>query len=188
VTRSAEEIGRLLGTPGPTYSRIILFGALLSTEIGSEVIVVGGSAIEVYTRGGYASGDIDIVGGEERIRTVLKRWGFHKDGRIWIQEDWKLAVDTVGEHYTGDRSRTRELSTSYGRVRLAGVEDLIAKRLASAKHWNIPDDIGQAAQLLAGFGDEIDWTYLQEVAARHAVTDLLIDLRKRVERAGHVGV
>jgi hypothetical protein len=186
LTRSAEEVGRLLGAQRPAYDRVIAFGALLASETGSEVIVVGGSAIEVYTRGGYVSGDIDVVGEEERIQRVLKHWGFHKDGRLWIRRDWKIAMDIVGRHYTGDRTRTRELSTPYGRVRIAGVEDLIAKRLASAKHWTLPGDVTQAAQLLAGFHDEIDWKYLQEVATRYEVTDLLLELRKKVERAGRL--
>lgn len=57
--KTAEEIGRILADAGPT-EKVAYFGALLARESGldaDERIVVGGSAIEIYTRGGIASGD-----------------------------------------------------------------------------------------------------------------------------------
>jgi hypothetical protein len=35
-----------------SYDGILYFGAQLARESGSDVVIVGGSAIEVYSRGG----------------------------------------------------------------------------------------------------------------------------------------
>ena len=59
---SAEEVGRILADAYPA-ARVLYLAALLSKEAGSGsggLIVVGGSAVEIYTRGAYASADIDL--------------------------------------------------------------------------------------------------------------------------------
>src|SRR5690242_3698968 len=66
-------------------ARIAWFGALLARESGlrDQLIIVGGSAIEIYlTSSRYVSEDIDIVGEKRAIAPVLRRWGFiEKEGR-----------------------------------------------------------------------------------------------------------
>ncbi len=177
---SPAEIERILGSEISPPRRILFLGALLAQETESEVIVVGGSAIEVYTEGGYASGDIDLVAPRVRIQTALKKWGFKETGRIWIHRRLGLAVDTVGDHYSGDISRTREIVTPYGRVRVAAMEDLILRRLAAIKHWRRKDELKEVNLLLAGYADVVDWDYLSTRAGAEDVLDLLNDLRGRL--------
>jgi hypothetical protein len=58
------------------------------------MIVVGGSAIEIYTRGGCASDDIDIVGPRDPILHVLNGWGFERgDRQAWGNQEWRIFVD-----------------------------------------------------------------------------------------------
>lgn len=178
---SKTEAERILAGQSSSDERIITFGALLSRETGADVIVVGGSAIEVYTRGGYASADIDLVGDRRAIIKAVESWDFRPVGHMWVNRNWGIAADPRGEDYTGDLGRTREVVTPFGRVRLAAVEDLIVKRLASVKHWNQRGAIKEAGLLLASRADEIDWAYLEGQAEDYHVVDVLHDLMRSLK-------
>ncbi|HXQ93932.1 MAG TPA: hypothetical protein VN864_02015 [Thermoplasmata archaeon] len=174
-----DEIGRILRSTPKSYDRILHFAALLAREIGSEVVVVGGSAIEVYTKGGYVSGDIDIRADREAVRRALAGWKFNEEGRLWIRADWNIAVDVVGNQYTGDPYRATTAATPYGPVQIAVVEDLFVKRLAAAKHWRVREALDEASLLWADYSDRMDVAYLDQQAATYKVLDLLAVFRKR---------
>jgi hypothetical protein len=179
---SQEEVGHILSQADSSV-RVLYFAALLARESGlgsAGLIVVGGSAIEIYTRGGYASGDIDIVADRAKVLRVLKAWNFHKGGRVWHQDEWKLVVDIVREEYHGDPYRTRVVQTPYGGVRVEGLEDSMVKRLVSARYWQIPGDMGHALLLATQYEAVIDWDYAEELAKNEDVTDLLANLRRRI--------
>jgi hypothetical protein len=178
--RTREEVASLLLREARPVRRRLYFAALLAQEVRNprpSLVVVGGSAIEIYSEGEYVSGDIDIVGPRKDLVDTLARWGFLEDGRLWHDAKLGLAVDLVGSEYTGDIHRTREISTPFGPVRVAAIEDLIVKRLASSQHWKIPGDVGQALLLAAAYEREIDWEYAEHAAAHYRVTNLLAALR-----------
>ncbi|MGP8073071.1 MAG: hypothetical protein ACLPZM_08085 [Thermoplasmata archaeon] len=58
------------------------------------------------------------------------------------------------------------------------MEDLIIKRLVSAKYWQIPSDREHAALLARRYLVELDRGYLSESAERAAVADEWIDLER----------
>jgi len=177
------EVGRILGATPKRYERVLFFSALLARESGAHVIVVGGSAIEIYTRGGYASGDIDIRADREAVHRVLASWDFENRGRIWLRKDWGMAVDVVGDEYTGDPYRATTVSTPYGPVGIAVVEDLFVKRLAAAKHWGVREAVDEADLLWRGYRDEMDVAYLDRQAEAYHVTDLLERFRAKAAKS-----
>jgi len=182
-----HEVERALEAAKSSAERILYFAGVLSKALGSPegpVVVVGGSAIEVYTVGAYTSGDIDLVTPRQKAARVLESWGFHTEGRTWFHPKWKLDVDLVGSDYTGSPSRIREVETPYGPVRLAAVEDLIIKRLAEAKHWQgrRQEAFEQAALLASELAGDLDDQYLDFRAKQEDVIDILADLRALVTR------
>lgn len=185
---TAEEMGRILSETPEKHNRILVFAALLQAESGSDVIVVGGSAIEIYTRGGYVSGDIDVRAERAKVHRVLGQWGFKDHGKLWIRQDWQIAIDVVGDRYTGDPYRATTISTPYGPVRIAAVEDVFVKRLASAKHWGVREALDEADLLWKDYADKMDVVYLERQARFYNVEDLLADIRKqsalRIHRRG----
>jgi len=183
---TTEEVGRILTTAPTKHDRILFFAALLSRESGSDVVVVGGSAIEVYTRGKYVSGDIDIRAERGPVHRTLKRWGFQDRGRLWTRSDWGVAVDVVGDRYSGDLYRATTVSTPYGHVRIAVVEDLFVKRLAAAKHWRVRDALKEATLLWNGYRDAMDDRYLASKAQEYHVDDLLAEFQKQPRRSKSV--
>jgi hypothetical protein len=176
---AASKVAEILASTAMSYDRILAFGALLARESGSDVVIVGGSAIEVYTRGGYVSGDIDIRADRSRVERTLAGWGFQHEGRLWIRFDWRIAVDVVGNRYSGDPYRATTISTPYGPVQIAVVEDLFVKRLAAAKHWQVREALDEADLLWRDYRDSMDVTYLDRQALTYKVDDLLAEIRRK---------
>jgi len=172
---------KLRGARSPT-EKALHFAALLAAagEVSpDDLIVVGGSAIEIYTNGQYTSGDIDIVLSPSRTLTpILAEWNFKSQGRIWYNDDLGIVLDFVKPPYTYDESRTQVLVTPHGPVRIAAIEDLLIKRLVSAKWWRRPGDVEHAKLLAVIYADRIDWKYVENLAKREDVGDVLTELRR----------
>jgi hypothetical protein len=93
--RSAADVERELRSAKGADRRILTSAALLRQEADlgvDDLVVVGGSAIEIYTEGAYVSGDVDICAPRDPIRSVLTRWGFNKPGREWARLDWRIVL------------------------------------------------------------------------------------------------
>ena len=183
---SYEDVRRAVRTAqSPTQGRIH-FAALLASaaQVGpDDFIVVGGSAIEFHTVGEYTSGDIDIVSSRsDALRKVLHHWKFTGGPRVWLNEDLGIVVDLLRFPYTGDLARTQVFTTPFGMIRVAGIEDLLVKRLASAKHWRIPGDVDHAKLLSLLYGDRLDWDYVRKYAAFNDVEDFLEALLRAIGR------
>lgn len=181
-----EVVQELKRASSPTERRLH-FAALLGSAGGvstDEFIVVGGSAIEFYTSGRYTSGDIDIVTtAPANWAKILRAWRFEQQGRIWYSSDLKIVVDFVKPPYTYDLTRTQVLVTPHGSLRVAAIEDLLVKRLISAKFWRTPGDIEHAKLLAIIHWDGIDWEYVNGLAARFEVADVLSNLLDAVSNS-----
>lgn len=180
---TAVEVGRVLSSTEARYDRVLYFGALLAKESGSDIVIVGGSAIEIYSRGGYVSDDIDVRAERTAVHRVLAEWGFKDEGRLWIRADWDIAIDVVGDRYSGDPYRATTISTPYGPVRIAVVEDVFVKRLASAKHWQVQSALKEAELLWEDYRETMDNEYLERQARTYDVVDLLAALRTNSYRS-----
>lgn len=171
----------ILGTEDPT-ERKIRFMALLTSSLpkGRKPVLTGGSAIEVYLDGMLRTGDMDVVYNVKALEAVLKAWGFALGGglRAWANDELGLAVDLVGEEFSGSYEMATTITTEFGPATIMGVEDLILKRLASAKFWNVPSDIEQAFLLARAHGDRLDWAYVHRESEGAGVADYLDKLKE----------
>lgn len=166
--------------------RKVRFMALLTSslpKVGRRPVLVGGSAIEVYLDGMLRTGDMDVVYSLQALRRVLKEWRFELGGglRAWVNDELGLAVDVVGEDLSGSYDRVTTITTKFGPASVIGVEDLILKRLASAKHWRVPTDLEQAYLLAKAYEDRLDWAYVEEQASKGLVTDYLEKLKQMLD-------
>jgi hypothetical protein len=172
----------ILGTEDQT-ERKVRFMALLTSnlpKIGPRPVLAGGSAIEVYLDGVLRTGDLDVVYDVGALKEILKSWKFERGGglRSWVNDELGLAVDMVGKELNGSYERVTTITTPYGPATIIGIEDLVLKRLASAKFWKVPTDFEQAYLLMNAHGDRIDWDYLEEGAKSVGVRDLLDELKR----------
>lgn len=166
--------------------RLAYFGALLAREtgLGNKLVLVGGSAIEIYvTAAVYVSQDIDVVGEKAKIAPVLARWGFSQEPGRSRRMYWVKAglgqVDLVGAH---DRSGLppRPWPTPFGEIMLGPIEFLIVRRLMRAAREHVPDLFRQAVVLAIAYRKGLDWDYIRVMAKTENVLPLYQELRSRV--------
>ena len=170
----------ILAVDDPT-ERKVRFMALLSSALpkGEErPVLTGGSAIEVYLDGTLRSGDMDIVYRRQDLEKVIRAWRFTLGGglRSWINDELMIAIDMVGEELSGSYDKVTTITTDYGQAVVIGVEDLILKRLASAKFWGVVSDMEQAFLLARAREDDVDWEYLNNGAKVAGTEDYLAKL------------
>jgi len=178
------ELDRILLAEKLPDVRLRTFASLLAEEsgLGTEgMMIVGGSAIEIYTRGDYVSGDVDVlVSNREQAASVLRGWGFRDEGKLLTKDSLGLVVDLRAAENSGSRRLTRIVRTKYGSIRVAGVEDLILKRLREVRYWKQGDEAyAQAVLLVERYGRELDWEYIGFYSNKEGLENLVTDLRRR---------
>ncbi len=174
-----EWIERIKKTPDE-LEKLILLGAWLSEEAkGKGVnppVIVGGSAVEIYTWGYYKSADIDLVGSKEFVRSVLLSSGyFREEGRFFVSDELGLFVEVPDSTLLGSNEKVRRIKVSEldAEIYVLGIEDLIVDRLNACVFWRSEDDCTWAEYLLKKYRNEIDLTYLKERATQEKVMEKL---------------
>lgn len=142
--------------------------------------LIGGSAIEVYAPGIFASGDVDLIvednrgpGIRERIAAVFDTLGFTPKGRHWTKGD--LFVE-VPAHSLDDPAETVHVGPFVFRV--IAKESLLADRVVGFKHWRHTSYGQQAIDMIAAFGDEVDTERLMNHLRREGAVDAFEALRE----------
>jgi len=164
------------------FKRRIQFIAFLTEKLkeeGVDAILVGGEAIDLYTAGNFATSDIDLLVTNRAVtEKLLNKFGFGKEANgLWFNKDLNIVIQVIPEPYSGDPARLRKFRVKDFELRVAAPEDLIANRLYSKKFGksNPQRDSEQAIALLKIFADSIDNTYLNKVAKRDNIEDVLAE-------------
>lgn len=167
------------------FKRRIFFLAFLAEKLkdnGVDAILVGGEAIDLYTAGIFATSDIDLLVNNKTITEgLLNKFGFAKQGNgLWFNQDLNIVIQVISESYSGDPARLRKFKVKDYELRVAAPEDLITNRLYSAKFWksNPQRDLEQTIALLRLFSDSIDNAYLDKLAKKNDIIDILFQARK----------
>ncbi|MDR2178941.1 MAG: hypothetical protein LBP21_01405 [Synergistaceae bacterium] len=153
-------------------------------NVNNFPVLVGGSAVSLYTAGNYATQDIDLCYSSPRLNSILLPEGFRKDGRYWVHEELDLLVECPGS----DRpERVFDVILKNGaHVYVASIEDMIVDRLCACVFWQSPSDGEWARLMLASDTDvfPIDWEYLEKRAGAEDVAEQLQRMRKENEENG----
>ena len=144
----------------------------LSRLHGSEVVLVGGAAVVVYTKGLFHSGDFDLVtSADERFIRILLDTGFREDtgpgklkNRYYHPDHPDFTVQLVnGPLFDGrtDRLRLLEVNVHAGTgIMLPPIEDMIADRLAQYAAGPTDPSRLEQARALFSLAKAIDHDYL----------------------------
>ena len=178
----------------PTLKHMKLAG-LVSTlfrERGVELVVVGGSAIEFYTEGEYASGDIDLcttslLRPDQSMRQELMGLLGAKGG----PRNWEVAghyVDILGELEGFTEAPLDELHTPYGSVHLVPPEELLVERVLASVYPSAHEPSAQCAKTLIAVAlsgqVEMDWKEVMRLAALPEYR-IVPELKESVEQVAH---
>ena len=114
-------------------------------------IVVGGEAVEIYTRGGFTSHDIDLKSSMDVLVDCLeKELGFRRVQHAFNSVDPPFAIEWQGaalEEGREGEDRVRIIQVGDDRIVLIGFEDLIVDRLNAAKFSQHAESYEQAKEL-----------------------------------------
>lgn len=151
---------------------------------GDEPVLVGGGAVEVYTRAAYTTRDLDFVASTtEETEDALGSLGFERRGRHWLHEELGIVLELPGS--TLAPARADSIDVDGLQLQIISVEDLIVDRLASWKYWGWDPDAAATVLLLALHPDR-DEARLRERAAEEDVEDALELLRPLAEEAAPI--
>ena len=172
--------------------RAMKLSGLLTTlfqERGFPLVVVGGSAVEFYTEGGYMSGDIDFCRKTLKavpprlMQEIAESLGGKGLGRNWLI--CGLYVDLLGVLETESTLPERTLETPYGTVRILPPELALVERILYAEQD--AECVASARQMMAAaLADaSFDWTEARRLAALpdFAVADRLEALKREIADA-----
>lgn len=174
-----KRVDALGAEPDRMRRRLVALGALterLAAE-GIEPILVGGCALEVYTDGGYSTGDVDLaLDASPEVDAAFADLGFEKQGRFWIRPELDLFFEAPApEGLPGETAPRLELEVDGLRVVVIGVEDLLLDRLRAWVHWKSDEDGRWATRLTMLYRDELDWTYLRSQVEGEATEAAALD-------------
>ena len=158
--------------------RVLTTAAVVADALrtaGCFPVLVGGGAVEIYTRSAYTTHDLDFVAAQsDALDQVMFELGFTRVGRHWIHEPFRLAVEFPGTVLYPAESVMIDVDGL--QLHVIAIEDLIVDRLASWKHWRWHAD-GAAAALLLAQHPDLDVARLEERAATEGVADALATLQ-----------
>jgi hypothetical protein len=104
----------------------------LWAERGVELVVVGGSAIEILTEGAYASGDLDLCHTSASLPIRERQEVMGLLGAKGGPRNWQVAgmfVDVLGYAESFARTPYRRIQVPYGDVLVMKPEDLLVERV-----------------------------------------------------------
>jgi hypothetical protein len=126
-------------------------------EPGTEPVLVGGGAVELFTAGAYTTGDLDLVGAvPTAVASALKEAGFVRRGRHWIHEAGQVFLEFPGVALE-EGERSIRLRIGDCDVTVIAPEDLLAERLAAWQYWRSIVDGVNAGLILRAQGERLDW-------------------------------
>ena len=150
---------------------------------GFPLVVVGGSAVEFYTEGGYMSGDIDFCQKTlnaippRLMQEIIAELGGKGVARSW--EVCGLYVDLLGILENESVLPNRELETPYGTVRIIPPELALVERILIAYYPPSAELLVTARKMMvAALGDSnFNWNEAERLAALPSF-GVLEELRK----------
>jgi len=148
---------------------------------GVRPVIVGGTAVEIYSMGAYQTYDIDLVVAQRKqaIR-ALEAMGFQRAGRVWFHPQWEAVIEIPDTHLAGDMARLNRIEIEGYQVDCIGLEDLILDRLNAAVHWGSSEDRRWVAILLSGYRNTLDYAYLRARAGQEGTLPMLEELLQEV--------
>lgn len=150
--------------------------AFISQKLG-RLIVVGGFATSLYSRGAYTTLDVDVVPAYGvdvgRLEEGLKEIGFKRVNGALYSEVADCVLDLLPPR---EPERTRTFEIDGYEVDVTSPEDAIVNDLACYKGWDAPSCFERASLAYEAQRGELDAKYLQKRAREERVEDALAEL------------
>lgn len=153
-------------------------------------VLVGGAAVEIYTRGAVTTGDFDLACGRQDIlEAEMQRQGFVRPSgpgvmtKGWVHPAFKLGFECVTDCLLdglADRDMVKVIELGEdGSAAVIAPEDIIADRMGQYASGSAPEMLGQARALFT-LCEGLDMHYMErriaeETAGDYGVQDLQVE-------------
>lgn len=150
-------------------------------DLGFRAIVIGGVAVEFWTRGAYSTGDIDLyLPHGPAVDDRLTALGLQRQGRHWVNADLDLFIEAPAS-FPAANEEVVEVRLSTGRTALVlAPEDVLVYRLHEFVATGHRDVASQAVSLLTS--PELDRRRLRRRADEEGLGAALAALERLAER------
>lgn len=131
-------------------------------------VVVGGLALEIYTRYGYFINDLDIVlKNNGLLKSVLDKLGLTAQGKYWYCSELAVGLDIhpLNTSRINMDMLTLIKLTSGRQLYVVGMEDLILDRIRIYYGNGSGYDLGWAMRIYKIYRGDINMDYLMEKAS-----------------------
>lgn len=161
------------------FERMLSSVAVLTNLLSAyqtRPIIVGDLAVEIYTRSGYTTADIDmVVSDRDAAVKLLQQVGFTPQGRHLFHEKLLVSIEIPSDMLEdADEEKITEIVTANGySIFVIGIEDIILDRMRACVHWKSSSDCEWAYRMFLIHREQIDYAYL-EAKAIHDQTHLLL--------------
>jgi hypothetical protein len=163
---------------------VALLTRLLKRMNQQAPIIIGGCALSYYSREVYFTSDIDLAyANREALDGALRSIGFKKEGRYWVHEELKMAIEAPASSLPGEDSPVEVVELGEDlQCSIIGIEDLVVDRLNAFKHWKSEIDGEMVELLIRRYRDDLDWSYLEKKTKlpENDTLSEILDLKKKV--------
>jgi predicted nucleotidyltransferase len=162
-----------------TFEKMVQVAAILTKLLEKKHIrpvIVGGLAVEIYTRSDYTTVDIDmIVSDRELAGEILKELGFTIEGRHWYHERLLVSIEIPNDMLEdADDSKVTEIQiTDELKIFVIGIEDIILDRLRACIHWKSTSDCEWGKRMYLLHHERLDIEYIKEMSKKDLTMKLL---------------
>ncbi len=167
-------LGEILKEKDPTLKalRLASLCSRVARDHGLELVVVGGSAIEILTEGAYVSGDLDLCfSGSVRLTLRERQQMMGQLHAAGGPRSWEVAgafVDLLGPLETHARTPLRQVEGPYGVVMIIQPEELLVERVLVSVYPQAHAPAREAARKLFAValqgGLEMSWPEVRRIA------------------------
>lgn len=177
IEEAKTKINSLKGRP--KFEKMLQTTAILTGLFEREnlkPIIVGGLAVEIYSRSEYTTMDIDIIFSERHIADkYLKLLGFLREGRHWYHKELMISIEIPNDMLEdADDTKVTELILNDDlHVFVIGIEDIILDRLRACVHWKSSSDCEWGKRLFSLHFKRLDLAYLKETAQKDQTLNVL---------------
>jgi hypothetical protein len=156
VKEDLPGIIKMEDTPARTAALAGWVQGLFSGAKAPAPVLVGGAALELYTRGACKTGDLDFVGElPAGVRKSFLDAGFRREGRHFIHETGRIFVE-FPSRALGEGETSVPLRVGERRLIVISAEDLLVDRLAAWRFWGSAVDGANAFLLFRARGKRLD--------------------------------
>ncbi|NVM02308.1 MAG: hypothetical protein HWN67_08220 [Candidatus Helarchaeota archaeon] len=169
------------------YKKKLLFLAFINkfmNKVNSNIIILGGFAVQFYTAGEYLTKDVDLACNNiDVLNDLLISLKFEKIGRHYYSNELDIAIEVPTSSITrNEKERLTIIEIEGYEVPILGVEDIIIDRLNAFAHWKSLEDGRLAKELVLIHFNKIDWKYLKMRAEDERVSSELNEIKVEMQK------